>query len=82
MSTHLRPQGTDTFGLRNETEQTLMALCRASSVIHDHELRRRLRLHVQSAHEENINLNLSDDSSPLGTIMARANVRSKARGWL
>lgn len=68
--------------LRNRCKATLQALSTATEKSVDLSLRNKVRLLILQAHETGLCLQLSDSTTELGALMARANLRTAARGWL
>lgn len=63
-------------------QECLASLLVASTRGDDVECRRTLRFWVHQARDAGFSLNLSNDMSTLGRVMAEANKRSRAFGWL
>jgi hypothetical protein len=66
----------------DDTRETLSALLRSVDRRIDKVLRERLRQHVLAASEAGMSMHLSDPKSPLGSLMALCNRRSRDTGWL
>jgi hypothetical protein len=61
---------------------TLQALLTCSEKAVDQGLRERLRLYIRMGCENGFLLGITDTEKELGKLMSRANVRSRAMGWL